>query len=375
MIIDYKYVGIGGIIMLLITTYLYMKYSKKSEVKIDEKDVKNIISKVKSNDNILKSLLGHTIKYLKKNKYDDTQLLDKLNKDSLFNKDYDKVRILIDTHNMEYNNFDDSKYTFYLNNNIVGDNDINDTGGFGNYKNIIGFKFINAIMPIKSHVIDDTNNIVIYNASNSMGITKVTIILKKGRYSIEELGESFPESSSSENITIKPSTMNKSEVSILRNNISYDSINQKYTFRANDINTQIKFLWKENDKQNSHRLLGFYKSNTEQYSSSIVSQKPPDLSTTYVDLIVNEIPYKSCKNNPSGYNIIERIPLNMEHGANTYHEATDLSYDNYFTPISLNKLSIELRDPTNGQYYKTDSNHSIEFELTMIKNSKNVGLI
>lgn len=373
MLLDYKYIGIGGIILLIISSYIYFKYSKKPPVEIEEIDIKNIIGKVQNNDKILKSLLGHTIKYLKKNKYDDTLLLDKINKDSLFNKDYDKVRILIDTHNINNNeNFNDSKYTFHLSNNLIGDKTINDTGGFGNYKNVIGFKFINSIMPVKSYVIDESNNVIIYNASNSSGVAKVRQVIKSGRYSIEELGESFANSSITlENIS---GTNNLSNVAITSNNIQYDSITYKYTFSANDNNTEIQFLWEENNN-NSAKLLGFYKENTSTYMNSITSQKPPDLSTTYVDLIVNEIPYKSCKNNPSGYHIIERIPLNVEHGANAYHEATDISHDSYFTPINLNKLSIELRDPTNGQYYKTNANHTIEFELTMIRNSKNVGLI
>lgn len=373
MILDYKYIGIGGIILLLITSLIYSKYTKKDEIKIEEVDVKNILNKVESNDNILKSLLGHTIKYLKKNKYDDTQLLDKVNKDSLFNKDYDRVRILLDTHNIEHiDNFDKSKYTFHLSNNSVGNNNMNDTGGFGNYKNVIGFKYINSIMPIKSYVIDDTNNQVIYNASKGGNTAKVTITLINGRYSIEDLGDSFP-SNYSTNITVS-GALNASDIAITSNNIQYDSITYKYTFSPIDNNTQIQFLWEKNNN-NSAGLLGFYKDNTSKYFSSITSQKPSDISTTYVDLIVNEIPYRSCKNNPSGYHIIERIPLNAEHGANTYHEATDLSHDNYFTPINLNKLSIELRDPMNGHYYKTNANHTIEFELTMIRNSKNVGLI
>ena len=374
MIFDYKYIGIGGIIIIIIITIIYSKYKKTDPIKIEEMDVKKIINKIESNDNILKSLLGHTIKYLKKNKYDDTYLLDKVNKDSLFNKDYDKVRVLIDTHNIEHHdNFDDSKYTFHLSNNMVGNSNMNDTGGFGNYKNVIGFKYINSIMPVKSYVIDDTNNQVIYNASKGTINAIVTITLINGRYSIEDLVNAFPSNYNSSNITISNGLLNLSDVAILNTNITYDANTHKYTFKPIDTDTKIQFTWESSNT--SHRLLGFYKKNTSTYMSSITSQKPPDLSTTYIDLIVKEIPYKSCKNNPSGYNVIERIPLTTELGTNTYHEGADFSDENYFTPINLNKLSIELRDPTTGQYYKTNANHSIEFELTMIRNSKNVGLI
>lgn len=298
--------------------------------------------------------------------------IDKLNNKSLFNKDYIKFRLLIDTHNINKDNFDHSSYVFDLNNNNMN-NISNNTGGFGKYKNVIGFQFIKSILPNKSYMIDETNNKVIYNASNSIGSGNVTLTLKTGRYSIEDIIDAFPSSSS--DISVDNSNMNASDVVILNSNIIYDSITHTYEFSANGSNTVIKFLWGSYTTNSAATLLGFNNQDTPNYSSSIKSQKPPDLSTHYVDLIVKEIPYISCKNNPYGYHIIERIPLSGDHGLNTIYEPNINENQNYFLPVNLNKLSIELRDPINGVFYKTKANHSFEFEVTMIRNNQNIGLL
>ena len=90
---NYKYIGIGSIISIFIL-YIYFKFSKDdNKSKTDEFDTKLLFQKLQKNDKVLKLLLSHTIRYLKLNKYSDKQLLDRLNKDSLFNKDYETVRI------------------------------------------------------------------------------------------------------------------------------------------------------------------------------------------------------------------------------------------------------------------------------------------
>lgn len=298
--------------------------------------------------------------------------IDELNSHSLFNKDYIKFRLLIDTHNINNkDNFNYSSYIFNLTNNHK--NITNNTGGFGKYKNVIGFKFIKSILPNKSYMIDETNNIVKYNASNNNASGIITINLKHGRYSVEDLIDAFP-SNSDDNILVN-GNIDNSDAAILSNNITYDSITHKYEFTTSNSNTEIQFLWGSYTTNSAATILGFNNINSLNYSSSIKSQKPPDLSTHYVDLIVKEIPYISCKNNPQGYHIIERIPLSGEHGVNTIYEPNINENENYFIPIDLNKLSIELRDPINGVFYKTNTNHSLEFEVTMIRNNQNIGLL
>ena len=167
---DYKYIGIGSVVSVLIL-YLYFRFGNKNTIveKRTDGDTKLLFEKLQKNDKVLKLLLSHTIRYLKRDKYSDKQLLDRLNKDSLFNKDYETVRILVDTHNIsnkDPNSFTPGDYVFDL---VSSDN--NSTGGFGRYKNVIGFRLIHAIMPNAAYIVDKTNDIVVYGAQKTMGIT------------------------------------------------------------------------------------------------------------------------------------------------------------------------------------------------------------
>ena len=66
------------------------------------------------------------------------------------------------------------------------------------------------------------------------------------------------------------------------------------------------------------------------------------MSIHYTDLVVDEIPYIACKNNPAGHHVVDRIPLNVDYGSNVSYEPYRDPYQNYFLPISLNKLTIKL---------------------------------
>ena len=50
---------------------------------------------------------------------------------------------------------------------------------------------------------------------------------------------------------------------------------------------------------------------------------------------------------------------------------TEFSGINYFYPITLKQLSIKLYEDTHDQLYQSHSyDHSFEFELTILKNTK-----
>ena len=103
------------------------------------------------------------------------------------------------------------------------------------------------------------------------------------------------------------------------------------------------------------------------------------LSSLYLDVIINNIPREAYINNLKGYNIVKRI-----HYDHTYHTSnkgigyTSLySKPNYFYPVNLNKLDMELRNDT-GSINILDSfdfadidktkigKFSFEFELTLL---------
>ena len=51
------------------------------------------------------------------------------------------------------------------------------------------------------------------------------------------------------------------------------------------------------------------------------------------------------------------------------HESIIYGEQNYFFPISLNKLSIKLYSDNGKTLYDSqNANHSLEFELTILKN-------
>ena len=94
-------------------------------------------------------------------------------------------------------------------------------------------------------------------------------------------------------------------------------------------------------------------------------------SDTYIDLIIPEIPDKACLLNSDGKKIICRIPIkNTNASYLNIYEPTNIS-SNYFFPISLNQITIQLINQNNTAYY-TSSNNSIYnsfiFEITILNN-------
>lgn len=371
---DYKYIGIGSVVSILILYFYFRSGNKQTIVeKRTDDDTKLLFDKLQKNDKVLKLLLSHTIRYLKRDKYSDKQLLDRLNKDSLFNKDYETVRILVDTHNISNkvaNSFNVGNYIFDL---VSSDN--NSTGGFGRYKNVIGFRLIHAIMPNAAYIVDKTNCNIIYEADSAVpGSQKelITLTLTYGYYTLDNLINALPSTLGAQTTTSDNDNM------IIKSTVSYDSTTHKFTFQCNNSSTSFDFNWNTNSiTKKSAKLFGFYVDgpSTTNSATSHTSDIVPDMSIHYTDLVVDEIPYIACKNNPAGHHVIDRIPLNVDYGSNVSYEPYRDPYQNYFLPISLNKLTIKLLEPLHGTPYNPqDSDHSLEFELTMIKNEKNVGL-
>ena len=217
--------------------------------------------------------------------------------------------------------------------------------------------------------------------------------LNNGYYTLDNLPNAFPTSSASfvYDITGGGIITPINDICIFNSNVTYNSTTLKFSFTANN-STDIKilFLWgtggttstiqglisgKLNVLKKTAKLFGFNPEDQTTYETTKTSTKVPDMSIHYTDLVVDEIPYIACKNNPSGNHVIDRIPLNVDYGSNVSYEPYRDPYQNYFLPISLNKLTIKLLEPIHGHYYNPqDSDHSLEFEITMIKNEKNVGL-
>ena len=273
----------------------------------------------------------------------------KTNRNKYFTPDIEKKYLLVDTNNIDkVETLNTNNYTYYLDSN----NDSNIKNGYEKYDNVIGFRLIRALIPNSAYTVNEMNDTVIYNAS---GIIH-TIKLKHGYYSIEDLKDSFYESIDNTTYPINSS------------NISYDNTTHKFTFNASGL-PNIQFDWSTNDTtKNAAKLFGFYTSSSTS-ASNITSDFVPDLSNHYVDVCVDEIPNIACKHNSYGNKTIERIHITTDFGQMCNHESIIYGEQNYFFPISLNKLSIKLYSDNGKTLYDSqNANHSLEFELTILKN-------
>ena len=94
--------------------------------------------------------------------------------------------------------------------------------------------------------------------------------------------------------------------------------------------------------------------------------KSSDASIPFVDIRIPELPHICCKQNERGVPVLDRIPLDLS--TSTQNKYThDREYHNYFTPMKLSKLTLEVRLP-NGTI-TTDYTGFYEFEITVLNRS------
>ena len=271
----------------------------------------------------------------------------KTNRNKYFTPDIEKKYLLVDTNNIQKtSNFNTNDYTYNLfsqNNN----NDENTTGGYGSYRNVIGFRLIRAIIPNSAYTINDMNDTLSFTISS----TNYTQTLINGYYTLDNIINSFPTSGSNR---------------ILQSMITNDSTTHKFTI---NYGSNITYNWNTNDAtKNAARLFGFYpiiSSTATSHTSDFV----PDMSNHFVDIVIDEIPYIACKDNSTGKNTIERIYIDNDYGSMKIHESIIYGEQNYFYPITLEKLSIKLYSGDGKTLYDSqNANHSFEFEITTLKN-------
>ena len=314
------------------------------------------------------------------NNSSQSEYLDKRNK--LFTRDIIKQRILVDTHNIKVdgtNHLQTNNYTYYLNDvekiNKQGQiiENHNETGGYDRYKNVIGFRFIKAIIPNRSYTINPTNNLVKIqlgtNAADTDDNSKfIKITLAHGFYTTSTLTNAFD--SSFEATYEWDGTAGTTSESLLDSTYkitsTFDNSTKKFTFKMNS-SYEFKFIYDDNTHEGSRNLLGFTGS-TPNASNSIIADQPPDMAVHYFDIVIPEIPYIACKHNTDRRNVIERIPIVSSNDELLVYEDSTFERDdqNFFFPISLNKLTIQLYQKNGNFFHNNNKHHSLEFEITMI---------
>ena len=87
--------------------------------------------------------------------------------------------------------------------------------------------------------------------------------------------------------------------------------------------------------------------------------------------MVPEVPSIASKRTASGKNVIERIPLTASTGTIQYFacDPAELQSSNYFYPIKLSEITIQLYTDNNNLLSATNEQSSFEFEITMLKNN------
>jgi hypothetical protein len=353
----YKY-HIGGTSIALVILYIIYSYTSS---KIDglESNQSNIIIQKEPDNKFVKAEISHEefhifMGTLKGELQNLTQSLVQFNanqiknkefldfRKNLFTKDIIKKNILVDSISAYKDNQDTSDYIVPF-------------GGSNSpevYKNVIGFRLVNAIIPYTVYTINDHNRELI--------VDSITVTLEKGSYTFTELGyhlqiklnDAFSGSSSKVFTVIPNSTT--------------------YTYKIQETSSKNFSIYWTQSSGYSHRLFGFEKVDVDSKSSVIESHTSVDHSIYYVDLIIDEIPSMACKMSSKGKQIIARIPFNNVSGGLVSYRAPEgeLQTSNYFYPMKLSSLRIQLFDDNGNKYDSNNGDNYFEFEITIVENTK-----
>jgi len=345
----YKY-HIGGSTIGLILLYLvYDMFTKKSDKSTKEpiitfkRDEKEVVKAEISHDEFLlfmktlkaelqsltQSMIQFNANHIKTHsKYKDFR-------DKLFTKDIVKKSILIDSVSVDPNNTSDYVVNF-------GEDNYSEV-----FKNVIGFRLVKATVPHSLYNVDNNNNKLKITLVN----INYNIEIPEGYYTFKQIGDKLKE------------VINNEDPVLVNFNVVSSGNSFKYTI-SNNNNFIITFEGK------SAELLGF-NGNPLAGLKNYTSDKQPNQTRHFVDLVIPEIPDIACKMG-SKKQVIDRIPLNSETGSLVYYRSpeAELQTHNYFYPMKLSRLNIQLYENDSTNLYGCDGHNYFEFEITIVKNTE-----
>lgn len=265
-----------------------------------------------------------------------------------FTPELKRIRLLVDSKNVDHTlDHSTSNYTIYFDGKDVS----NATSGYGNFDNVIGFRLIKAIVPNSIYTVNDNNKNIIFQMSGSP--EEVYINLTSGDYTFSELGDHLISTLDAHGSLPGFSMVN-------------DTKTYKYTIKNP---TAFRIKWKSSIGS-AYRLFGFFNIDDTSDATFYTSNNVVQQNIHFVDLVIPEIPYIACKRNSNGKNIIDRIPLDESSGSLVYY-SSDINLDNFFYPINIDKITIQLYEDTSDTLYDCQNNdNSFEFEITIL--NKNV---
>lgn len=348
----HKY-AIGSSIVFLVAIYIY--YKMRSETTSEKSDITPVVvtpESIPSHDlKDLQKLIRVFTHEMKKSSQsliqfntDTMKTRNYLNiRNNLFTKDIITTKLLIDSKSLDHTQeFDPSNFLVIL-------------GGDSypiSYKNVIGFRLVKCSIPIKPFDVVPDDDILFYTGGQ--------VQLSVGSYTGQSLALELT---------------NKQQGQFNTFNAIYNNITRKFTLQVTDPAHIFTIEWAKSPLL--AKIFGFYETNTTVpaappfLSSSFVG----DFTTSFVDLVIPEIPLIACKDNSKGKPIIERIPLiqRATDNSRSYYESNTSDYftQNYFFPIKLSQLTIQLYLDSQADviYDSQRGETEFEFELTILKNT------
>lgn len=356
-IMRYKY-PIGGAILLLIVSFIIHKSrgnksldsaTKVSELSETATSVGGVISPQNYTQDYgeIKGLLDTLTGELKKSSSsliqfnaDRIKTNDYLNmRNNLFSRDIVVTKLLVDSKSLDHTaEFNPAQFTVRLG----GQQSTDYPEG---YKNVIGFRLLKCHIPVKPyHVVDGHN--VLYDETGSQIGTALTL----GSYTGVSLASEL-------------------QTKLSASSVSYNSKTLKFTLT---FPSSQKIDWSLSKLL--AKTLGFLQAE-KHFNTSASSDFSGDFTSSFVDLVIPEIPKIACKDNSKGLAVIDRIPLvqRADEGNISYYQSNPSEYftQNYFYPMKLSQLSVALYlDTQDMVVYDTQKGETdFEFEITLLKNT------
>ena len=352
LLMEHKY-AIGGVLVVMIASYIYYKLRNKDTEIVPEgidKPKESVVKPIASQEfDDLQKLIRIFTHEMKKSSQSLIQFnTDKMKthnylniRNNLFTKDIITTKLLIDSKSLNHSqDFDPSNFTVTL-------------GGDSypmTYKNVIGFRLLKCSVPVKPfHVIANHNTLT---------------TVAPDTYATIEVG-SYTGTSLATELTNKLTSATSLTVTV-----TYDSTELTFLIQSA---SPITIDWAKSPLL--AKALGFYEDTKVFNSSGESSDYSGDFTTSFVDLVIPEIPIIACKDNSKGKPIIDRIPLiqSASDNSRSHYSPNPSEYftQNYFYPMKLGKLTIQLYlDSKDDIIYDAQKGETdFEFELTILKNT------
>jgi len=236
--------------------------------------------------------------------------------DKLIVKDVYRENILLSNKDTDDTVHDSKTIKFNLNNNKAG--------GVQFKKNVIGFRLNECIYTSPVFNITDNNKTIQFDNVDS------SIVIDKGFYTIFSLLIAINTNSQNNKFTLDFDS--SSSLVTLSFKGSEQIINFTHV-------TENSLIYNLGFRPNSEDNLQINNNN------KTASTHPSLIIGTYIDIVVDEIPYKACKQNPQGLNIVHRLPVRPDSGSSiVYYKSNfiDHNFQYLFYPINLSTLTIHL---------------------------------